>query len=163
MGRSLWIMKPCAKCQGVGIFLISKISQIKKWASRNGDAAGSNQYVVSRYIDQPLLVGGRKFDLRIYVLVTGYNPLRAYIHKQGFARFCTARYSSNIADVDNILMHLTNVSVQKNAEEYNEEHGGKWHIKNLRLYCQSTFGHEATEKMFAQIRNLIYHSLKVDS
>ena len=160
MGRSLWIMKPCAKCQGVGIFLISKISQIKKWASRNGDAAGSNQYVVSRYIDQPLLVGGRKFDLRIYVLVAGYNPLRAYIHKQGFARFCTARYSSNIADVDNILMHLTNVSVQKNAEEYNEEHGGKWHIKNLRLYCQSTFGHEATERMFAQIRALIYHSLK---
>mmetsp|Transcript_30603 Transcript_30603/g.77050 ORF Transcript_30603/g.77050 Transcript_30603/m.77050 type:complete len:398 (+) Transcript_30603:26-1219(+) len=159
-GRSLWIMKPCAKCQGVGIFLISKISQIKKWASRNGDATGSNQYVVSRYIEHPLLVGGRKFDLRIYVLVAGYNPLRAYVHRQGFARFCTAKYSSNIADVDNVLMHLTNVSVQKQADEYNEEHGGKWHIKNLRLYLQAACGLEMTEKLFQQIRSLIYHSLK---
>ena len=68
-GRSLWIMKPCAKCQGVGIFLISKLSQIKKWAARNGDATGRDQYVVSRYIEHPLLVGGRKFDLRIYVSI----------------------------------------------------------------------------------------------
>jgi hypothetical protein len=169
---------------------------------RNGDVTGSNQYVISRYIEHPLLVGGRKFDLRIYVLVTGYNPLRAYVHRQvclfyvcmhvcmyvlnmhsyttvlaytnvsavylhcsamhaniavairtylhiqihilegkricthtdihmhihacpdtythaymqGFARFCTAKYSSNLADVDNVLMHLTNVSVQKQAE-----------------------------------------------
>lgn len=159
-GKSLWIMKPCAKCQGVGIFLISKLSQIKKWAARNGDATGRDQYVISRYIDQPLLVGGRKFDLRIYVLVTNYNPLRAYVHKQGFARFCTAKYSSSPTDLDNVLMHLTNVSVQKHSEDYNEDHGGKWHIKNLRLYLQATYGGELTEKCFQLIRAMIYHSLK---
>jgi len=159
-GKSLWIMKPCAKCQGVGIFLISKLSQIKKWAARNGDATGRDQYVVSRYVEHPLLVGGRKFDLRIYVLVTNYNPLRAYVHKEGFARFCTAKYSSSPTDLDNVLMHLTNVSVQKHSEDYNEDHGGKWHIKNLQLYLQATYGGEQTEKMFQQIRALIYHSLK---
>lgn len=36
-------------------------------------------YVISRYIDQPLLVGAKKFDLRIYVLVTSYRPLKVWL------------------------------------------------------------------------------------
>jgi len=118
------------------------------------------QYVVSRYVENPLLVGGRKFDLRIYVLVTSYSPLRAYLHRQGFARFCTAKYSSSPADLENVLMHLTNVSVQKHSEDYNEDHGGKWHIRNLRLYLQATYGQERTNRCFNLIRMLIYHTLR---
>jgi tubulin polyglutamylase TTLL1 len=57
-------------------------------------------------------------------------------------------------------MHLTNVAVQKHSEDYNEENGGKWHIKNLRLWLQATYGQEATDSCFYNIRNLIYHSLK---
>jgi len=105
-GRSLWIMKPCAKCQGVGIFLISKLSQIKKWAARNGDATGRDQYVVSRYIEHPLLVGGRKFDLRIYVSAPmSSTPNRMALTKcsagpshriQSIACLCSSRWLRTI-------------------------------------------------------------------
>ena len=92
--HTMWIMKPTSKSQGVGIFIINRLSQVKRWARAHekemgGQAtAGRDAYVISRYIDAPLLVGGKKFDLRIYVLVLSYRPLRVYQYAHGFARFC---------------------------------------------------------------------------
>lgn len=40
----------------------------------------SGQCVVQNYIDNPLLYKGLKFDLRIYALVAGCDPLRLYIY-----------------------------------------------------------------------------------
>ncbi len=147
-----WIAKPVGRAQGRGIFLVTRLSQLRQFrggstaASRLAASAGaaatstaagasspsarsdassgagggaasaaafaSDMYVLSRYIDRPLLIGGRKFDLRLYCLVTSFSPLRAYIHRQGFARFCAVPYSSSRADLADAAMHLTNVSVQ---------------------------------------------------
>jgi tubulin polyglutamylase TTLL1 len=32
-------------------------------------------------------------------------------------------------------------------DEYNSSHGGKWHVKNLRLFIESTFGLEASNRL----------------
>lgn len=156
---AMWILKPSARAQGKGIFIINKLSQIKRWASAKVDRS-RDSYVISKYIDNPLLVGGRKFDLRIYALVTSYRPLRVYLHSQGFARFCTTRYTTDVHELDNMFVHLTNVAVQKHNEDYNAKHGGKWNLKNLRLYLESTRGAEATERLFRDIETIIVVSLK---
>lgn len=63
------------RSQGKGIFIINKLAQIKKWStqSRWAQMPLKEAYVISRYVENPLLIGGKKFDLRIYVLVTNYR------------------------------------------------------------------------------------------
>lgn len=71
----------------------------------------AEEYVAQQYIARPLLISGRKFDLRLYVLVTSFGPLEAFIYRQGFARFSYSQYdASNVRDLG---VHLTNASVQK--------------------------------------------------
>ncbi|KAG9396930.1 Tubulin-tyrosine ligase/Tubulin polyglutamylase [Carpediemonas membranifera] len=157
--NAVWIMKPTGKAQGRGIFIINKLSQVKRWASSR--VVGSKDaYLACRYIDNPLLVGGKKFDLRLYVAVTSYKPLRAYIYQQGFCRFCTIRYTPAASDLDNMLVHLTNVAIQKHGSEYNSQNGGKWSIENLKLFVESSYGRAKADQMFSDIQSVIIHSLK---
>ena len=89
--------------------------------------------VVSRYIDRPLLINKTKFDLRLYVAVTCFNPLRVYLHEQGLARFCTAKYS--VKTRKDRFRHLTNYSLNKKnpdfkrAEGEAEDDGHKWSVR----------------------------------
>uniref|UniRef100_Q3SXZ7-3 Isoform 3 of Probable tubulin polyglutamylase TTLL9 n=2 Tax=Homininae TaxID=207598 RepID=Q3SXZ7-3 len=73
-------------------------------------------YVAQRYIENPYLIGGRKFDLRVYVLVMSYIPLRAWLYRDGFARFSNTRFTLN--SIDDQYVHLTNVAVQKTSPDY---------------------------------------------
>ena len=63
--------------------------------------------------------------------------------------------------MDNMYVHLTNVSIQKHGDEYNSVHGGKLTVQNLRLFLETTRGKSATEKLFNEMSWLIVHSLKV--
>mmetsp|Transcript_90330 Transcript_90330/g.254965 ORF Transcript_90330/g.254965 Transcript_90330/m.254965 type:complete len:443 (-) Transcript_90330:77-1405(-) len=161
-----WIAKPTGKAQGRGIFLVSKLQQLKKWANAQKTPfsqtplAFREPYIISRYISDPLLVGGKKFDMRIYVLVTSYRPLKVYLYKAGFCRFCVEQYSTDVAEFDNVFIHLTNVAIQKNNEDYNERHGGKWDVQALMLFIESTQGKAASDKLQSDMEAIIIHSLK---
>jgi hypothetical protein len=43
-------------------------------------------------VTDPLLLDGRKFHFRLWMLVTGHAPLRAYLHDQGLVLFSSAAY-----------------------------------------------------------------------
>jgi tubulin polyglutamylase TTLL1 len=164
---STWIMKPAGKARGIGIFLINRLSQLKKWSRDSKTSTfttpSKETYVISRYIDNPLLIGGKKFDLRMYVLVTSFRPLKCYMYRLGFCRFCTVKYNASVNDLDNMFVHLTNVSIQKEGDDYNAIHGGKWTVQNLRVFITGTRGKEVADKLFDEIHWLIVHSLKAVS
>ncbi|KAL8590169.1 putative tubulin polyglutamylase ttll9 [Nucella lapillus] len=161
----IWIMKPIAKSQGKGIFLFKRLKDITDWkkgteylpmAEQAKD--GPETYVVQRYIENPYLIGGRKFDLRIYVLVTSYTPLRVWLYRSGFARFSNTRFS--LESIDDSYVHLTNVAVQKTAPDYDPEKGCKWSLQQLRQYLTAKHGIRNVEELFRQINEIFIYSLQ---
>ncbi|KAL0234139.1 hypothetical protein PCE1_001177 [Barthelona sp. PCE] len=160
---TLWIMKPPARAQGAGVFIVSKMSQLQKWSQKWSSAttvSTRDSYLISKYIDNPLLISERKFDLRLYVLVTSYRPLRAFLYKQGFCRFCVEKYSNNVSELGNSVRHLSNIAIQKHADNYNEVNGSKWSVEDLRLHLEAIYGYRATTNCFDRIEFIIIHSLK---
>lgn len=102
---NIWIIKPVGKSRGRGISLINDLGGLKY----------TETIVAQKYLKNPLLLNGFKFDMRIYVLVTSMNPLEAFIYKEGFARLSTVPFNLNAAELNNLFIHLTNSSVQKNS------------------------------------------------
>ncbi|XP_040532552.1 tubulin monoglutamylase TTLL4 isoform X1 [Gallus gallus] len=125
-----WIVKPPASARGIGIQVIHKWSQLPK----------RRPLLVQRYLHKPYLIDGRKFDLRIYVYVTCYDPLRVYLFKDGLVRFASCKYSSSMKSLSNKFVHLTNYSVNKKNTEYKSNldetacQGHKWALKALWNY-----------------------------
>ncbi|XP_071763512.1 putative tubulin polyglutamylase TTLL9 [Centroberyx gerrardi] len=162
---STWIMKPVAKSQGKGIFLFRKLKDIMDWkkdgtrSEEQKDAAAQvESYVAQRYIENPYLISGRKFDLRVYVLVTSYIPLKAWLYRDGFARFSSTRFS--LSSIDDQYVHLTNVAVQKTAPDYDPEKGCKWQMQQLRRYLTAKHGAEMVETLFKDMDNIFVRSLQ---
>ena len=98
--------------------------------------------------------------MRIYCLVTSYTPLTAYLYRTGFARFTHHRYTTNVEDIQNNYVHLTNVAIQKTSENYDERLGGKWDLRGMKLFLMSKYGQEKVSDSFAQIQEMIIRCLQ---
>lgn len=99
---TFYIYKPALGARGEGIRLLCADDKLP-----SGKSA-----VVQRYVSNPLLVCGFKFDLRVYVLVTSVNPLIVYIYNEGLGRFATRAYRRPTRRNRKMRnMHLTNFSV----------------------------------------------------
>jgi hypothetical protein len=128
-----FILKPDAGCQGKGITLVQTEAQAQT-ALRDlgviGPETGTNKsgfanvqktasVVAQKYVSDPFLIDGRKFDLRVYVLVTCADPLRVFVYDDGLVRFCTNAYEAPDAkNLHDACMHLTNYAVNKNSENF---------------------------------------------
>lgn len=129
VSQKTFIIKPDHSCQGRGVFLTRNMSQINR----------SDILVAQQYIARPLLIAGKKFDLRIYVLVTSCTPLRVYLFKDGLVRMCTADYvTPNAENMEQRFMHLTNYAVNKHSNNFesnkNATEDGNGSKRSLRWF-----------------------------
>ncbi|XP_046401476.1 tubulin polyglutamylase TTLL5 isoform X2 [Ischnura elegans] len=131
--RAPWIVKPVASSRGRGIFIVNCPNQVPM-----------EECVVARYIEDPLLVGGHKCDLRLYVLVTSVDPLIIYMYEEGLVRFATVKYDSSRAHLWNPCMHLCNYSINKYHSDYiksedpsAEDFGHKWTLSALLRHLRA--------------------------
>lgn len=109
MQQKFFILKPSNSSCGRGIKVVHGSSTIPS----------QEDTIVSTYLERPLLINKKKFDIRMYVLVTSYNPLRIYFYDEGLVRFATEDYSNDPKVLRNKFVHLTNFSINKrNTKAY---------------------------------------------
>ncbi|KAH9524644.1 Tubulin polyglutamylase ttll4 [Bulinus truncatus] len=152
-GKQKWIVKPPASARGQGIRVISKWSQIPR----------RRPVIVQKYIHHPYLINGSKFDMRIYVYVSSYDPLRLYVYNDGLARFASCKYSSSTKSLSNRFIHLTNYSVNKKNTQYLSNsnttvcEGHKWSLKALWEYLKAQGIN--TTSVWSNIKDLIIKTI----
>jgi len=76
-------------------------------------------YLAQQYITRPLLLGGLKFGVRLWVLVPGVRPLRAYVHQRGLALLSSHRYDeTQVVGQDGGVAagHITNYAQNENSD-----------------------------------------------
>jgi len=125
-----WICKPSDMSRGRKIYVFRELSELRY----------DSPVVVQQYIERPLLYSGYKFDLRVYVLVTSYQPLRVYVHRGYMVRFSTQKY--DLSDLSNLLAHLTNTSLNKKTAAATSAKEGigvgcKWEGSRFTQYLQA--------------------------
>ena len=166
--QGIWIVKPPADSCGKGIRLVTEPEDvldsrlvIVKWhdPSRASVEMPQQNLIVQKYISNPFLVNGLKFDLRLYVLLTSIDPIKLYLYDDGLVRFATKPFSIDEDNLNNKYIHLTNYAINKKSEEFvqnenpTEFEGHKWSVKTFRRYLESQ-GHDWT-RLWRRIRDIV--------
>jgi len=132
----LWVLKaPHLNC-GRGVQIHSELAPMLEDSKKEGW-----RMVAQRYLEDALLIsGGRKCDLRVWVVVSSWNPAVVWIHPEPYFRLASKPLTLDQSGIKDLFMHLTNRSVQKkedpngNAPEYKSAESDEDHIMLLDAF-----------------------------
>jgi tubulin polyglutamylase TTLL2 len=120
-----------------------------------GDLKYDQQSVLQKYIANPLLIRGLKWDMRIYVAIPQMRPMKLYLYAEGLVRFSTDRYDKS--QLDNQFSHLTNSSINKYAhgagQDGSQVYDNKWTLEQLK-HCFASCGWDYAS-MWTKIEKII--------
>ena len=162
--KTKFIVKPVGLSRGRGIKILSNKSEFKHLLKISQSKHGLN-YLISRYISKPHLINNKKYDLRVYVLISSLFPLKIYMYKEGLVRFATEEYIKG--DYKNVFIHLTNYSINKknipryniNDNNENYQNYSKWSFSQYKEYFESNNQGEHYKNIMRKVKDIIVKTI----
>lgn len=179
VSKNVWIIKPAGSSRGRGIRVFNDLQKLFDYAQL--EQHKENQWVVQKYMENPLLISNRKFDIRQWVLVTNWNPLTVWFNGECYLRFCVDEYS--LENLDNAFVHLANNSISKHSDKFYQTYdtgstghseplvveGNMWTSRQFETYLRSkesknSSGSNHTKNLWtdhiqAQMKKIVISSL----
>jgi len=150
--KELWISKPTGANQGRGIYLIrstEEVERIKKLYTEVEEKVKKKKKIpaarlVQRYVTNPLLLDGKKFDVRNYMLIASGQPYVMF-YRDGYCRLTCTQYDKNSMD---LCSHLTNQAMQKKSPLYKEnKEETVWSMDRFNNYVNENYCNENNDKV----------------
>ena len=134
-GENIWMLKVAGQNRGFGIEIFSSLEKLKEIIrdvargyqetivqgneskTRSKVVIKSAKFVIQKYTEQPLLFREKKFDLRVWVMLT--HEMKPFIFQECYVRLSTESY--NTKNLQDKLVHLTNNALQKYSNTYSAE------------------------------------------
>ncbi len=153
--HNLWIVKPANLSRGRNIKMCSSLSEIWTMIDEAKFKSTTSQWIIQKYIENPFLITGCKFDIRLYVLITSMNPFTLWFYRDYYIRLSPLKYSTE--DKNTPSIHLTNFSVSKYVpvsenEVYKERMLSR---RQFREYLSASKGLDAADRLESRIKSML--------
>ena len=120
----------------------------------------TNNFVIQKYLEKPILLRKRKFDIRLWVLVA--QDGKCYQFKEGYIRTSSVEYDTSPESLDKAFIHLTNNAVQKFNDNYGAfEEGNQLSLKQGSVQLRSQgIDLELSDVVYGPIQAIIKDTLR---
>ena len=130
--KDIWMIKPSYGSLGLKITILTNFSEINL-----------KNYLITKYLHNPHLIKGYKYDLRFHGLVSTIKPIKLYLYNEGLVRIASEKYHFNMKKKQDKYSYLTNLFInKKNKNKFiypknvkNMEDSNLWNLETFRKYC----------------------------
>lgn len=150
---NVWVVKPGSSSKGSGVLCMDSLPEVLHHCKTT-----SNR-IVQKYIERPLLLfSGRKFDLRQWVMVRSFRPLKVYMFSSCYLRLCNEPY--DLGDLENRQRHISNWSVNKRGKHVSD--GAVASLDEFQEVLEMMTGQRSywEEELIPQLRTCIVQTLQ---
>jgi len=150
--QNIWLIKPAAMNQGRGIEIFNNdLAGMKKFLDSRPQYT---YWVVQKYIERPLLYKNRKFDIRVWAVMTWKGEV--FYYKAGYLRTSSEVYT---LDSKYNYVHLTNNCLQKYGSKYGAyEEGNTISFESFQNYLNLEYpnlGIDVEKHIVPRMKDLI--------
>ncbi|KAF4757178.1 Serine/threonine-protein kinase RIO2 [Perkinsus olseni] len=137
-------------------------------AAKNGKSKESKgavaNWVLQKYIDRPMLINRRKFDIRMWLVLT--PTLHAYCYREGYVRTASVQYDPSRKNGEgDKMMHLCNNAIQKRGDNYGQyEDGNQMSFDDLQAYADENAGGPSCPPrldVHGEMRSAMYRAMAI--